>query len=181
MKPQAGFTLVELMIVIMIVSILMGVGVPSYKYVTNSNRLSAEVNGLLGDMQLARSEAIKQGLSVTVCASQDQLSCSQSSDWSSGWIVFTDPGDVGVKDANETMLRTRKALHPGDKLFDAAGTLSSATFNRAGFLSFTGAPVDGITLILHDDRATQAYTRCLWIASQGLMTTQTPVTDAGCK
>jgi len=110
--------MIELLVVIMIVSILMGVGVPSYRYVTNSNRLSAEVNGLLGDMQLARSEAIKQGLSVTVCASKDQVSCSQSSDWSSGWIVFTDPGDVGVKDADETILRTQKALHPGDKLFD---------------------------------------------------------------
>ena len=71
------------------------------------------------------------------------MSCSQLSDWSSGWIVFTDPGDVGVRDANETVLRTQKALHPGDKLFDIAGTLASATFNRTGFLSFTGAPVDG--------------------------------------
>jgi len=181
MKPSAGFTMIELLVVIMIVSILMGVGVPSYKYVTNSNRLSAEVNGLLGDMQLARSEAIRQGLPVTVCASQDQVSCSQSSDWASGWIVFTDPAAVGVRDADEQILRARKALHPGDKLFDTAGTLSSATFNRAGFLSFTGAPGDGVTLTLHDDRAVAEHTRCLWIASQGLMTTQTPVTQAGCK
>jgi type IV fimbrial biogenesis protein FimT len=181
MKPRAGFTLIELLVVIMIVSILMGVGVPSYKYMTNSNRLSAEVNGLLGDMQMARSEAIKQGLSVTVCASQNQTSCSQSSDWSSGWIVFTDPGDVGVRDGNEPILRAQKALHLGDKLFDTAGTLSSATFNRAGFLSFTGLTVDAVTLTLHDDQAIAAHTRCLWIASQGLMTTQTPATDAGCK
>ena len=181
MKPYAGFTLIELLVVIMIVGILMGVGVPSYKYMTNSNRLSAEVNGLLGDMQLARSEAIKQGVSVTVCASQDQASCSQLSDWSSGWIVFADPAGVGVRDANEAILRAQKALHPGDKLFDTAGTLASATFNRAGFLSFTGAPVDGVTLTLHDDRAVADHTRCLWIASQGLMTTQTPATDAGCK
>jgi type IV fimbrial biogenesis protein FimT len=181
MKPQAGFTMIELLVVIMIVSILMGVGVPSYKYVTSSNRLSAEVNGLLGDMQLARSEAIKQGLSVTVCASQDQASCSKSSDWSSGWIVFTDLGDVGVRDGDEPILRTGKALHPGDKLLDTAGTLSSATFNRAGFLSFTGLPVDGVTLTLHDEQANADHTRCLWIASQGLMSTQTPATDAGCK
>ena len=48
-----------MMVVILIASILLAVGVPSYRYVTNSNRLSAEVNALLGDLQFARSEAIK--------------------------------------------------------------------------------------------------------------------------
>jgi len=181
MKAATGFTMVELLVVIMIVSILMGIGVPSYKYVTNSNRLSAEVNGLLGDMQLARAEAVKEGVSVTVCPSKNQTTCSGSSDWSSGWIVFADPANVGVLDADETILRTQKPLHAGDKLVDTTGTLTSATFNRAGFLSFTGMPVDGITLTLHDDKAISDHTRCLWIASQGLMTTQTPATDAGCK
>lgn len=181
MKASTGFTLVELLVVIMIVSILMGIGVPSYRYVTNSNRLSAEVNGLLGDMQLARAEAIKEGVPVTVCASVDQANCSGKSDWSKGWIAFVDPNNVGVRDADEVLLHTQKALHAGDQLVDTSGTFASATFNRAGFLSFTGMPVEGITLTLHDAKAIPDHTRCLWIASQGLMTTQTPATDAGCK
>jgi type IV fimbrial biogenesis protein FimT len=181
MKASTGFTLVELLVVIMIVSILMGIGAPSFKYVTNSNRLSAEVNGLLGDMQLARAEAIKEGVSVTVCASTDQATCSKSSDWSRGWIAFVDPNNIGVRDPDEVILHKQKALHAGDNLVDTTGTFASATFNRAGFLSFTGMPVEGITLTLHDDKAVADHTRCLWIASQGLMTTQTPATDAGCK
>jgi len=181
MKATTGFTLVELLVVIMIVSILMGIGVPSFKYVTNSNRLSAEVNGLLGDMQLARTEAIKEGVPVTVCASKDQANCSGQSDWSNGWIAFVDPNNDGVRDPDEVLLRKQNALHAGDTLVDATGTFASATFNRAGFLSFTGMPVEGITLTLHDDKAIADHTRCLWIASQGLMTTQTPATDAGCK
>jgi len=71
-----------LLVVITIVAILMGLGVPSFKYVTVSNRMSAEVNGLLGDMQLARAEAIKEGSSVTVCSSTDGANCSGSTDWS---------------------------------------------------------------------------------------------------
>jgi type IV fimbrial biogenesis protein FimT len=182
MKATAGFTLIELLVVIVIVAIMMGIGVPSFKYVTTSSRLSAEINGLLGDMQLARAEAVKEGRSVTICAaSADQTACSGVPDWSSGWIVYTDPTDVGVRDPDEPILRTQKALHAGDTLVDASGTLSKATFNRAGLLSLAGLPADGITLTLHDSAANAAYTRCLWIASQGLVTTQTPVTDAGCK
>ncbi len=139
------------------------------------------MNGLLGDMLSARAEAIKEGVSVTVCASTDQANCSQSSDWSQGWIAFVDPNNNGARDADEALLHQQKALHAGDKLVDTTGTFSSATFNRAGFLSFTGMPVEGITLTLHYDEAVADHTRCLWIASQGLMTTQTPATDAGCK
>jgi type IV fimbrial biogenesis protein FimT len=181
MKASAGFTLIELLVVIVIVAILMGVGVPSFKYVTNSSRLSAEVNGLLGDMQLARAEAVKDGKSVTICASANQTTCSNAPDWSKGWIVYMDPTDVGVVDPDETILRAQKALHAGDSLVDSSGTLSKATFNRAGLLSLTDLTADGITLTLHDASSNVAFTRCLWIASQGLVTTQTPATDPGCK
>ncbi len=181
MKASAGFTLIELLVVITIVAIMMGIGVPSFRYVTNSSRLSAEVNGLLGDMQLARAEAIKEGRTVTICASTDQTSCSNVTDWSSGWIVYTDPSNVGEVDPDETIMRTQKALHAGDSLVDPSGTLSKATFNRAGLLSLAGMAAGGITLTLHDSAANAAHTRCLWIASQGLVTTQTPATEAGCK
>jgi type IV fimbrial biogenesis protein FimT len=181
MKASAGFTLIELLVVIVIVAIMMGIGVPSFKYVTNSSRLSAEINGLLGDMQLARAEAVKEGKSVTICAaSADQTSCSNAPDWSNGWIVYADPTAVGVPDPND-ILRTQKALHAGDTLVDQSGTLSKATFNRAGLLSLSGMPAAGITLTLHDSLANAAYTRCLVIVSQGLVTTQTPATDAACK
>ena len=45
-SAQHGLSMVELMVTISIVSILMAIGVPSYRYVTTSNRVSAEVNGL---------------------------------------------------------------------------------------------------------------------------------------
>ncbi len=67
MKVSAGLTLVELMVVITIVAVLLALGVPSYRYVTSSNRVSSEVNALLGDLMFARSEAIKEGATVTVC------------------------------------------------------------------------------------------------------------------
>ena len=50
MRRHGGFSITELMVVVAIVAILLGIGAPSYRYITNSYRMSAEVNGLLGDL-----------------------------------------------------------------------------------------------------------------------------------
>ena len=50
----------ELLIVITISGILAAIGTASFKYLTTSNRASTEINGLLNDLQYARSEAQKQ-------------------------------------------------------------------------------------------------------------------------
>src|ERR1700730_3870717 len=84
----SGVTLIELTMTMAIVAVLMAVAIPSFQYVTNANRISSEANALLGDMQFARGEAIKQGLTVTVCTSSNQTSCSGSANWQSGWIVY---------------------------------------------------------------------------------------------
>ena len=59
-RKLAGVTLVELLTVMSIVAVLLGIAIPSYRYVTTSNRMSGEVNGLLGDLQFARVEAIRE-------------------------------------------------------------------------------------------------------------------------
>jgi type IV fimbrial biogenesis protein FimT len=176
-----GYTMIELLVVIMIVSILMAIGVPSFRYVTTSNRLSSEINGLLGDMQFARAEAIKEGRSVTVCSSTDGASCSGLADWSKGWIVFSDANNVATKDADEALLRVQTTLAPGDSLKDNTGTLTAATFNRVGLLSTAALAANAVTLTLHDSTAIPAWTRCLVIASQGSVMTQTPATSSECK
>ena len=57
----AGFTMVEMLMTMAIATILLTIAVPSFRYVTNSNRIAGELNGLLGDLQFARAEAIKEG------------------------------------------------------------------------------------------------------------------------
>src|SRR5215470_11999907 len=108
-KRWAGFTFVELMVVITIAAMLIAIGVPSYRYVTNSNRMSAEVNALLGDMQFARSEALREGRTVSICISANGTSCSSAYTWQSGWVVFSDLNNDGAIGANDPILRVQKA------------------------------------------------------------------------
>src|ERR1700731_3573705 len=93
-RSAAGYTMFELVMVMSIVAILATIAIPSFQYVTASNRISSEINGLLADMRFARVEAIKEGLPVTVCASADGKTCIGNTNagvWTSGWIVFSDP------------------------------------------------------------------------------------------
>lgn len=172
-KASAGFTMTEMVITMAIVAILMAIGVPSFKYVTTSNRLSTEVNGLLGDMQFARSEAIKEGLPVTVCSSASGTQCDGGNNWQSGWIVFLDSINTNqTVDNGEQVIRVQTAFAPGDT-FEPAGPapFNAITFNREGYGTNTQNATT-ITLQLHDSTANAAWTRCLAISPVGMMTTQ---------
>jgi type IV fimbrial biogenesis protein FimT len=163
-----GFTLIEMLMTMAIAAILLTIGIPSFRYVTNSNRIAGELNGLLGDLQFARAEAIKEGRTVTVCVSNDGANCANSTTWQSGWIVFSDPTNVGVVDAGETILRVQAAFS-GSDTFNASNNVSAITFNREGYAI---GMANGTLLSLHDSTNTSAWTRCLLVNLSGQMTSQ---------
>jgi type IV fimbrial biogenesis protein FimT len=169
---EPGYTLFELVITMAIIAILAAIGIPSFQYVTASNRMSGEVNSLLGDMQYARNEAIKEGQWVTVCASALPSSpaptCSGSAAWQTGWIVFSDPNNNQQVDANEPILRVQGAF-TGTDTFVADNAAAAVTFNREGFAA--SGPLNAtvlthtVTITLHDSSNTSQWTRCLAVTS----------------
>ena len=116
MKNANGFTLIELLVTVAVVSILLAVGVPEFKRMTENNRMVAAINRMAGDLNLARSEAVKQGRSVTLCASADGATCSGNTDWSNGWIVFLDQNRNGSVDGTDALISRQGALPAGLQL-----------------------------------------------------------------
>jgi type IV fimbrial biogenesis protein FimT len=167
-KRMSGVTLIELMITVSLVAILLTIGVPSYKYVTNANRLAAEVNGLLGDMQFARAEAIKEGRTVVICSSTDGATCATANptSWKNGWIVFSDANSNGSADTGETVWRRQNAFNSTDT-FDADNNVNAVTFNREGFAPGANA----VTITLKDSSGDSKWTRCLKINTVGMLMT----------
>lgn len=173
------------MVVILIVSILMAMAVPSYRYITYSNRVSTEANALLGDLQYARSEAVKEGQTVTVCpASSDLTKCvSNSTSWQNGWIVFSDPNSNQTLDSGETILRVRAAFNSSPQdTFVSDNSASFVSFNREGFATNFPATTTGyITFTLHTSPLSNQWTRCLQVFSTGMMNTEkTSDTQGNC-
>ncbi len=165
---DSGFTLLELLMTMAIAAILLTIGIPSFRYVTNSNRIAGEVNGLLGDLQFARSEAIKEGRSITVCVSNDQATCANSTTWNSGWIVWADVNNNNRVDGSEVLLRVQTPFTSTDT-FNASNNVSTIIFNREGYA--TGI-ANGTVIALHDATNTSVWTRCLAVTLIGQMTTQ---------
>ncbi len=56
-SASAGFTLVELMVVVALAALLQSLAVPAFRGFVNSMRLTAAVNSLFTSLLLARSEA----------------------------------------------------------------------------------------------------------------------------
>jgi type IV fimbrial biogenesis protein FimT len=168
-----GFTLFETIITMAIVAILLAIAIPSYRYVTNANRIAAEINGLLGDMQYARSEAIKEGQTVTVCVSTNSTSCAGAavSTWEKGWLVFSDLNGDHQVNGTDTILRVQSAFS-GTDTFSALPASGYVTFNREGF-STSGVGNAGLQITLHAASASNASTRCLFVTFAGLMNVQT--------
>ena len=167
---SAGFSIFELVIVVGIAGILAAIGTSSFKYVTTANRISAETNGLLGDLQFARSEAQKEGQYITLCpANLTGTACASpgTTNWSVGWIVFVDLNDNHAYDAatEGTILRWQKAISP-DVLQGGAATLKYVTFNREGFAD-SGATTSWGTLILNSTPVNPNYKRCIAISAVG--------------
>ena len=138
MKKNAGFTLTELLITLAIVGALLAVGVPSLKTFLQGSQLIAASNELISALHVARSEAIKINAKVSICTSSNGTSCSGSSNWEDGWIVFVDAdgnlsgtGGVCTAPGVDCLLRVHDAFD------DKQLTISGDDNNNAAITSFT--------------------------------------------
>jgi len=133
--PSRDFTLVALMIVVAIAAILATLGTPSYLRTIAAYRVSTELNGLVGDLQYARSEAVKQGTTVEMCISTDGATCSASAtSWSAGHVVVTYPFGADCSAAgNCTLLRAQQAFSGTDSALPTPNSQTSFAFSRDGF------------------------------------------------
>tara|TARA_R110002110_G_scaffold415765_1_gene655147 strand:- start:28214 stop:28762 length:549 start_codon:yes stop_codon:yes gene_type:complete len=132
-----GFTLVELMIGLLVLSILIAVAAPSFLQLIKDNRLLSEVYAFRATLSSARSEALAQRTFVIVCRSSDGSACS-AGDWNQGYIGFTDvDGSGSPSDPNQIFI-THTPPQTLNISYNGAGG-DRIRFNSRGFaVGFNG-------------------------------------------
>jgi len=104
---QGGFSAIELMITVAIAAILLTVAVPSFRDALARTRVSGTADELQSALALARAEALKLKLPVTLCARASDTACATGTSWANGFLLFQDPNGNGVPESTELMLRAR--------------------------------------------------------------------------
>ena len=110
-KPQSGFTLLEMLIVLVIISVIASLSLPNAAGYVDNNRMSAAVMDFAVAIQTARTEAVSRNMAVSICTSNDAADgCRSTAQWEKGWLLFVDADADGVVDSGEEVIQYHAAL-----------------------------------------------------------------------
>ena len=126
-SKQSGFTLLEMMIVIGLLSILTGIAVPNFLSYLPKHRLNGAARQLMGDLMAARMQAIKLNHRARVFfySNHEYKICD---DADNNGIVTAEEGDVQLRDIqNEYFDVTFDSSDPPDPVFSSRGTATNVT------------------------------------------------------
>ena len=129
-KTQAGFTLYELLITVVIVGVILSFAVPNMQDFARNSRMTSAANDMLSAFHLARSESSRAKSNITICPSSGGQKCGGT--WDQGFIVFVDTnGDLTRSGSTESVLRMKGQLPTGISLA-VAGDASYFSYSSTG-------------------------------------------------
>ena len=94
MRRARGFTLIEVLVVIVIVGILLSLGVPAWqRYIANA-KIRATSSAFLAGVQTARTEAVRRNVSVDFVLTDAAVldAAATASATGRGWVIRTGDG-----------------------------------------------------------------------------------------
>lgn len=118
MKARArGFTLVEMMVVVVIMAILVAIGVPSFQQMIASQKVKTAASRLQSALVLTRSEALKRNTNIT-------LAPATAGQWAAGWKILDPTGGADLASYGE--IKAITVTGPASVIYQASGRVNGA-------------------------------------------------------
>ena len=133
-----GFTLVELLVSLAVFSILIAIAAPNFSNMATGNKITADLNKLIGALAFAKDEAGVRDANISVI--------STGGNWQKGWSVQL---------ADGTVLLQGEAMSPNIAVINGVGITTLTFDNSTGGLT----PPLGVALVFCDNTVTLANTR----------------------
>jgi len=167
MAAQAGFTMIELLVVMAIAAVLAAVGIPSLLDTVRSAQLRSSTSQLYDALLLARSEAVKRNAQVDV---QPGTTCvnpatNNTAAWTGGWNVQLASCGTILQQFPATTNMTITAV-PG----------AGISYLPTGRISTTSAS----SFSFHSTKSTTIPDRCIVISPSGQPSVRTGTAANAC-
>lgn len=166
--PQRGFTLIELMVTVVVLTVVLLITVPSFQNFIATQRVRNASYDLVSALLLARSQAIARNGRVSVGPPQN------ADDWGDGWIV-QDAADGDADDEDAPNVYASQGALPGVAISANIDNLKRVTYGNDGRLADAGASDVTFTFTM-----TGADPRCVWVGLSGLPSSAKIAGDATC-
>jgi type IV fimbrial biogenesis protein FimT len=116
-KPGAGFTLIELMVVLAIAGVMLTLALPRFQQLIRRQQLVTSTNALFYAVQLTRAEAVRRNRTV-------QLAPLDDSDWAQGWRIYASAAATGRYREGDHLILEHGVLPDGVRVDNHSGDTS---------------------------------------------------------
>ena len=181
---QSGFSLIEMMIVLVLIGVITALAAPSFQESINNNRLVTKSNDMVVAISIGRQMAVSRGQTVFLCHSLDAdtntPSCGGAgSDWETGVLVYSVPFGTRVntpRDYNSSIDTLIRQIDLDGERFAITITATNATdhfgFTNNGLLMGTTGV---LSLAVCDNRTNENVGKTIRVTTAGRVSTQTGV------